>query len=499
MPAPAHTIGAARAELAAGRVAEADAACLALLRGDPADVAAMHLLALIRARAGRLEEGAGLLDRVVQLAPDSLAARNDLSAMLITLGRPEAAEATLRAGLARSAADESPATVEALVNLGNALHAQGRLDAAEAEYRAALAADPRHIRGLISLGNLLAALRRPAEAREPLAAAATLAPGSAAAHLFLANALRDLGHADEAVASYQRALAIEPAHADSNENLGGLHKSRGRLEEALRYFRASANPFARAQALDCELRLGRHRDFFAWLEAHVAEEAANLHSASLSAYAAAQLGRTDPHRYCPDPLSMVRIVDRYTTAADAPFLADLVREASQVDALWEPRGVTTKRGFQTGGNLFVHAAANPGGALARLRDDLIAELQRYRAALPATGLGLAERWPAAPRLHGWYVRLLTGGHQGFHNHPFGWLSGCLYLRMPEAAPAGEGAIEFGLAGDDFPKLADRPAPTLLHQPRPGQLALFPSSLFHRTIPFRSDEERLCIAFDLLPR
>ena len=28
--------------------------------------------------------------------------------------------------------------------------------------------------------------------------------------------------------------------------------------------------------------------------------------------------------------------------------------------------------------------------------------------------------------------------------------------------------------------------------------LFPSSLFHRTIPFRSDEERLCIAFDLLP-
>jgi Putative 2OG-Fe(II) oxygenase len=28
--------------------------------------------------------------------------------------------------------------------------------------------------------------------------------------------------------------------------------------------------------------------------------------------------------------------------------------------------------------------------------------------------------------------------------------------------------------------------------------LFPSSLFHRTIPFNSDEERICVAFDLKP-
>ena len=78
------------------------------------------------------------------------------------------------------------------------------------------------------------------------------------------------------------------------------------------------------------------------------------------------------------------------------------------------------------------------------------------------------------------------------------MSGCLYLQMPRSAPDGEGAIEFGLAGGEFPRLSDQPAPTLLHQPTPGQLALFPSSLYHRTIPFRSSEDRLCIAFDLLP-
>ena len=37
-----------------------------------------------------------------------------------------------------------------------------------------------------------------------------------------------------------------------------------------------------------------------------------------------------------------------------------------------------------------------------------------------------------------------------------------------------------------------------YYPTAGSIILFPSSLFHRTIPFHGDGERLCIAFDLLP-
>ncbi|WP_414673858.1 putative 2OG-Fe(II) oxygenase, partial [Methylophaga sp. UBA3595] len=35
-------------------------------------------------------------------------------------------------------------------------------------------------------------------------------------------------------------------------------------------------------------------------------------------------------------------------------------------------------------------------------------------------------------------------------------------------------------------------------PEVGDIVMFPSSVFHRTIPFNSDEERICIAFDLKP-
>lgn len=454
----------------------------------------LQLMALARAEcaAGRPAGAATLLESVLEQAPDLLAAHIDLGALLVTLGRPEEAARRLRVAVALD-----PGNVEAQVNLGNALHAQGQLAAAESTYRTALGLDPAHCRGLLSLGNLLVQVRRPGEAIELLSAAVALAPGAVAPYQFLGNALRDLGRIDEAIAVYRQAIALEPATPDANESLGSLFKAQERHEEALACFRASGNPQARALALECLLRLGRPAEFFTQLAAHRAEESTNLHSASLSAYAAWHLGRPDPHPFCPEPLSQVRILDRYTgPGRDARFLQELIHEASQVNAVWEPRGVTTKKGFQTGGNLFAHGDAH--GALARFQQELLQDLDRYRTGLMPPGLTLATHWPRNMRLQGWFVRLLTGGHQYFHNHPFGWLSGCLYLQMPAAASPGEGAIEFGLESGGYPPLSDRPSPTLLHVPKPGQIALFPSSLYHRTIPFSSDEERLCIAFDLLP-
>ena len=42
-------------------------------------------------------------------------------------------------------------------------------------------------------------------------------------------------------------------------------------------------------------------------------------------------------------------------------------------------------------------------------------------------------------------------------------------------------------------------PSFVHSPKAFDIALFPSSLFHRTIPFNSDEERQVVAFDLVPK
>ena len=58
-----------------------------------------------------------------------------------------------------------------------------------------------------------------------------------------------------------------------------------------------------------------------------------------------------------------------------------------------------------------------------------------------------------------------------------------------------GWLQFGEPGPPT-----RPAlpPEHFVKPAPGLLALFPSSLWHGTVPFGGDEARLSIAFDVVP-
>ena len=97
----------------------------------------------------------------------------------------------------------------------------------------------------------------------------------------------------------------------------------------------------------------------------------------------------------------------------------------------------------------------------------------------------------------WFVRLLEKGHQTEHIHHAGWLSGVFYLQVPKFSDQEEGCIELGLWGYDYPVL-NKNYPRKRYYPKNGDIILFPSSLFHRTIPFHSNEERMSIAFDLIP-
>ena len=97
----------------------------------------------------------------------------------------------------------------------------------------------------------------------------------------------------------------------------------------------------------------------------------------------------------------------------------------------------------------------------------------------------------------WYVKMQKSGHLTSHIHETGWLSGVLYIQLPNKTKTPEeGTIEFGFDGDNYPEGSTLPTERISLEL--GDLILFPSSLFHRTLPFYSDEERICIAFDISP-
>ena len=97
----------------------------------------------------------------------------------------------------------------------------------------------------------------------------------------------------------------------------------------------------------------------------------------------------------------------------------------------------------------------------------------------------------------WSVRLPPSGYHHDHVHPAGWLSSACYVELPERVESGsqEGWIKFGEPGPvTQPELPYEHAV----KPEPGMLVLFPSYMWHGTIPFGGDEPRLTVAFDIVP-
>ncbi len=64
------------------------------------------------------------------------------------------------------------------------------------------------------------------------------------------------------------------------------------------------------------------------------------------------------------------------------------------------------------------------------------------------------------------------------------------------ARKGEGWIEFGRPDSRYTCVRD--ARLKLIEPVEGMVVLFPSYLWHRTVPLDSAEERISIAFDIYP-
>ena len=83
-------------------------------------------------------------------------------------------------------------------------------------------------------------------------------------------------------------------------------------------------------------------------------------------------------------------------------------------------------------------------------------------------------------------------------HRAAWVSGVYYAKLPDVMHSGEngnaGCIEFCRPPDEFPCTQQHDVKII--QPQEGTMVLFPSYIYHRTIPFKSTDKRISIAFDL---
>jgi tetratricopeptide (TPR) repeat protein len=190
-----------------------------------------------------------------------------------------------------------------------------------------------------------------------------------------------------------------------------------------------------------------------------------------------------------EPL-FAQAIDLDIPPAELSELAQALRNLHRMKAPYPEQSV--RGGTQTDRQLFFH----PDPAIQKIRQRVTAAVEAYAATLPTPVAGHPLLGHARQPIHfegSWSVRLAGGGFHASHTHNLGWISSALYLALPDdMGPEPDGWLSLGKPP---PELGLDLAPYDQIEPKPGRLALFPSTLWHATEPF-GEGERLTIAFDI---
>lgn len=533
-PAARSALREAAAALQRGDVAAAASAATRALAVDPGDADGLNLLGLARFQSGDADGGIAAMRAAVAARPGYRNAWDNLVAMLHDAGhRVDAARAQL------AALDAAPpATLQQLCAAGASAFAAGLLADAAAVLERAVALAPDAVQALYYLAVVRDAQRRPLEARSLIARAiarpdaglheraAFAAIGSKATepaelsralaealHVIAADpahvgardcaaiVLGKLGRRAEAQAMARAALAIEPGNADARFTLARLLEEDGALDAAAEVLAAATGSQPRFARLagTVHLRRGDARaavDAFTRALALAPDDQLAIAQRGLALQAAGDAAAAR------DWLGLEHLIGAVRPAVPAPFasaaefnaaLAQDIRQHSRLR--FEPVGLAAKGGYLT------------EDLLADRTPAILGFERTLRAAIDGFIAGLVDdpRHPflrAVPRgaytLNLWATRVAAQGVIDTHLHEESWLSGAYYVELPPALEADDhaGWIEFGRPHRGLP---EPPADTLrCLRPDVGLLLLFPSYLYHRTLPFDGGGERISISFDLTP-
>jgi hypothetical protein len=130
------------------------------------------------------------------------------------------------------------------------------------------------------------------------------------------------------------------------------------------------------------------------------------------------------------------------------------------------------------------------------KDVIRAELENYKDHFSDSEEGLIQDWPLDYSLYGWLVSMKNGGELSAHIHETGWITGSIYINVPPKSKKDSGNLVVANHNPKYEKGNTKDIKSI--DVVTGTLCLFPASLHHYTIPFKSNEDRTVLAFDVIP-
>lgn len=417
-------------------------------------------------RAGQPADAEEIYKQIIAEDPAQPDALYLLGILLFQSGRKQEA-----AGYLQRAADSHPDSGDLLTSLASVRVDLGDYAAAIPVLDSAAAAAPANPKPLSLLGEVFLKMQRFEDAVAVFQQLNALMPAAAGGWYNLGRAYEGLGRLEDAVAAFDEAVKRKPDFADAYSATAAAMLSLDRPVDALE---ASRECIERAPD-DVRGLASMVVAFEALGEDAVAESLVNFERF-------VRIGRIEPP---PDYVDL-----------DA-FNAALVEHILSHPTLRLDAPAAHCHDVKITGDLL----ADTEGPIAVFREMMGEAFHGYRRRLPKRSehpfaKTVPERW----EMPMWATVMDDGGYQSAHIHPAGWLSGVYYAAVPESVTADDpdhrGWLELGMPPDNYP--APKTPLVRRFMPEPGKLVLFPSYIYHRTIPFEADARRVSIAFNIEP-
>ena len=431
------------------------------------------------------------LDQTLDLALDgALPPQSNIGRLLEFHQSGEYGEAE---ALAKSIIERFPAHPFSWKVLGAVLRQTGKVSEALDANQKAATLSPRDAEVHYNLGVNLQDLGRLEEAEASYKQAISLNPDFAEAHNNLGNTLAQLSKRGAAEAHYIRAIELKPDYAEAHYNLGFFYYSAKAYGKALEQFNSTDFGRSKYYLLRCLFEQDEQSLFYDHLDSLIDKGEVHAMIGSLGYRSMLRYGVERHNLYCRDPLKYVFKKDLKSEYDFEEKFVKKIRAILDEDKIPSKSQDLLTNGYQSTGNLFQLESETTGEIQYIIRS----ELEKYKATFEDSEEGLIKKWPSDYRIFAWLIKMKSGGELGAHIHEQGWISGTVYINVPPKSNPDSGNLVVSI-GEDRDVRGGRKNSQKTVDVETGNLVFFPASLMHHTIPFESQEERICIAFDVIP-
>jgi len=448
-----------------GKLNEAMQVYLQILESQPDHSIAMGNLGIVYSLEGKHEAAIDCLSKETAKNPTSALAFFNLGYAELGAKKNKNAAKSFGKSLVLD-----PTNVDAHINLGDALNLSGEFYQAEKIYRKALEISPMNIWLHVTLGALLDSIGKFGKAKQAYENAVKIAPNDPVLYLRLATTLTDLNELEAAMVNCNRAIELNPNISESYALLARIQLKNEDNEHAI-------------ESCDTCLNL----------------DPINTYAATYKLLALSVNGSDDLYK----SYANFDLIHQHLIETPEGFKDTRQFNQALIDHITNHPKLFTFDDYEVThyGQEVKDILEDPLGPIAHWKTFISQIIAEYIGQLTCdTGNPILDNPPENWEIMAWANVLGSEGYQESHIHGNSWISGVYYVDVPQNVIKGDngrsGWIVFGPPNDEFPACAKVKSHWFM--PEAGKAIIFPSYFYHRTVPTNSEDNRIAIAFNIVP-